>query len=314
MVTDQAAVARAKAKPDIHCPYCNARNVADAKVCVQCGGDLTGATPRQAGQTVGAFDTAPKPDAKCATCGTMNPATARVCKSCGAPLPVAAPAPKPVVQPVPAKGGSSIGCMAVAIGAVVLGLLAVAGFFWWGTSQTKTVDAVAVSPHWSTTITVQGLVPVEYAAWSDEVPNDAEVMSCRDEVRDVVDQPVPNSREVCGTPYIVDQGTGYGEVQQDCRYEVIDNLCQYRVLEWRVVDTLMREGESMSLLWPNLALDQETREAGRSATYSCILRADDQELSIPVASLEALATCQPGSRWQVVLDGFGGIDSAQPQP
>jgi len=72
-------------------------------------------------------------------------------------------------------------------------ILAIALFFWWGKSQTKTVEpwqSHRIGPRRSRS---RGLVPVEYAAWSDQVPDDAEILSCREEVRGVVDQPAPNS-------------------------------------------------------------------------------------------------------------------------
>jgi hypothetical protein len=244
----------------------------------------------------------------------MNPASARVCKNCGAPLAPTADMPKSPAQPDPAKARSPVGCIGIAIGIAVVAMLALGLFFWWGKSQSKTMDAVAVSPHWTTSVTVQGLVPAEYAAWADEVPDDGEVVSCRQEVRDVVDQPAPNAREVCGTPYIIDDGTGYGEVMQECRYEVLDDLCQYRVLEWRVVDTLVREGSSMAVQWPEPESRGDVREAGREAKYACVLRAGDEEYSYQVENLDALAACQPGSRWQVVIDGFGALTNAEEAP
>ena len=53
--TDEATAEMAAAGPDIHCPYCGARNPGNAAECTQCGGDLSGGTHRQAGQVVGAF-------------------------------------------------------------------------------------------------------------------------------------------------------------------------------------------------------------------------------------------------------------------
>ncbi|NJN94563.1 MAG: zinc ribbon domain-containing protein [Anaerolineales bacterium] len=48
LVTDAAEIAQAKAGPDVHCYYCGSRNAASAKVCSQCGADLTQATPAKA--------------------------------------------------------------------------------------------------------------------------------------------------------------------------------------------------------------------------------------------------------------------------
>ena len=49
LVQDQQKIDQAKAGPDIHCGFCGARNPATAKVCHQCGGDLTQGKARGAG-------------------------------------------------------------------------------------------------------------------------------------------------------------------------------------------------------------------------------------------------------------------------
>jgi len=85
----------------------------------------------------------------------------------------------------------------------------------------------------------------------------------------------------------------------DMRYWMI--LCQYRKLEWRIVDTLVREGNSMSIQWPAPETRGDIREAGRSASYACILRADDEEYTYQVVNEEALGACQPGSRWRMEM-------------
>ena len=38
LIQDEKVAERVKAGPDIHCPYCEARNPGDAVVCSQCGG------------------------------------------------------------------------------------------------------------------------------------------------------------------------------------------------------------------------------------------------------------------------------------
>ena len=42
LINKEEDILRAKRGADIHCPYCGTRNAADAKICSQCGGDLTG--------------------------------------------------------------------------------------------------------------------------------------------------------------------------------------------------------------------------------------------------------------------------------
>ena len=63
LITDAEKIARAKAGPDIHCPYCNARNPAGSKFCGACGGDQSGAKARASGGVVGAFSQTAAPAA-----------------------------------------------------------------------------------------------------------------------------------------------------------------------------------------------------------------------------------------------------------
>ncbi|MBM3190390.1 MAG: hypothetical protein FJZ90_16940, partial [Chloroflexi bacterium] len=71
--TSEETAKRVAAGPDIHCPYCGARNPGDAKVCAQCGGDLTQGAKRAAGEVLGAFKTGPAPEVACPSCGAPNP-------------------------------------------------------------------------------------------------------------------------------------------------------------------------------------------------------------------------------------------------
>ncbi|HSD82759.1 MAG TPA: zinc ribbon domain-containing protein, partial [Anaerolineae bacterium] len=93
LIKDEAVIAKAERGPDVTCPYCGARNAADAKNCSQCSAELTGAKARQAGEVLGAFSAEKKPDVKCPYCGAMNPATALKCSNCAGSL-----APRPVDQ------------------------------------------------------------------------------------------------------------------------------------------------------------------------------------------------------------------------
>ncbi len=59
-IKDEALIRMAKSGPDKHCPYCGTRNLAEAQICVECGGDLTvGATSRPAGAVIGEEPTPP---------------------------------------------------------------------------------------------------------------------------------------------------------------------------------------------------------------------------------------------------------------
>ena len=54
---------------------------------------------------------------------------------------------------------------------------------------TGTVQGV----NWERSVPILALVPVEHSNWQDQVPNDATIQYCRDEVRSVQAQPAPNS-------------------------------------------------------------------------------------------------------------------------
>lgn len=305
--TDEATVQQATAGPDIHCPYCGARNPASAKVCKQCGGDLTGGQARQAGQLVQGFGAARPEEVKCAACGTLNPAGARVCRNCGAPL----PAIRPVAPPAPAAAPSSRGCLWAAVGLGVLGVILAAVFLLSGTRTTATTGQV-VDTRWARSVDVVGLVPVQRTAWRDQIPGDATIGACYDDVRSVVDQPVPGAREVCGTPYAIDQGTGYAQVVQDCVYEVVDQRCDYTVNEWRVVDQVTQEGAGFSPQWPALNLSGRQREGDRGERYHCVFQVDGRQVVYDAANYADYQRCTQGSVWNLEITAGGHVVSAQP--
>lgn len=307
IAADEATVQQATAGADIHCPYCGTRNAATAKVCKQCGGDLTGGKAREVGQLVQGFGAQPQGEVKCTACGTPNPAGARVCKNCGAPLPAA----KPPAVPAPVPASKSSGCLWVAVGVVVLGLL-VGAYFLFSATRTTTTTGRVVDTHWTRVVEVMGLVPVQRTAWLDQIPGDAELGACYDDVRDVVDQPVPGAREVCGTPYAIDQGTGYGEVVQDCVYEIVDQRCEYTVNEWRVVDQVAQEGAGFNPQWPALNLADRRREGERDERFQCVFEVDGRQVVYDARSYAEYQRCTDGSLWTLEVTQGGHVTSAEP--
>jgi ribosomal protein L40E len=302
---DETVARKATAGPDIHCPYCDARNPATAKVCKQCGGDLTKGEARKAGEVVSNFSTTGPGVVKCTTCGTENPSNLRTCKNCGAPLPVV----KPAVAPVPqAAGGNS--CLLIGIGAAVLLVIGVVIFFMMSGGERTTAVGTVVDNRWVRTIEVMGLRPRAYTAWLDQIPADATIGACTDEVRTEVDEPVANSREVCGTPYAVDQGTGFAEVVQDCLYQIIEQQCEYTVNEWQPVDVISEEGTGFTPSWP--ALTGRQREGEREEQYQCIFTINDVNYVYQMRSFEEYQSCQPGSQWNLTTNESGQVLSAVP--
>lgn len=304
---DEEVARQATAGPDIHCPYCDARNPIGAKVCKQCGGDLTQGEAREVGEVVSGFSTTGPGVVKCETCDTENPANRTTCKSCGAPLPVVQPKkPKPDPE---AKGGNS--CLFIGIGVVVLLAIGLFLFFMFsgGGERSNSVGTV-VDNRWERSIEVMGLRPRQYTAWLEDIPADATIGACTEEVRGEVDEPVPNSREVCGTPYAVDQGTGFAEVVQDCVYQVLEQQCEYTVNEWQPVDVVTQQGTGISPIWPSVAAQQRTGD--REETYQCVITANDVEYIYRTRTFEEYLQCVPGATWNIVTNESGRVLSAAP--
>jgi ribosomal protein L40E len=314
LLRDEAKIARARAGPDIQCAFCGTRNPASAAVCKQCGADLAQGTRRSAGDIVGAFQTGPGalagPAAACTTCGALNPAGARTCSKCGAPLARAQSGLAPDA-PSAAQGKASTGWSRMAIlgVVVVVGLIALFIFLSFRTSE---VVGVVRDARWTRSIPIEGLTPVEYHAWWDEVPQDAAVLSCQEEVRRIQDFPAPNAHEVCGTPYTVDTGTGIGRVVQDCQYEIYEEMCAYTVNEWRVVDVIKASGSGFVPTWPVASLSPRQRLGAGSERYECIIAVGDSWYTYTPGAFDEYLQCKPGSQWRLEVNSFGNLMSIQP--
>ena len=313
LITDEATIRRAQSGPDLHCPFCGTRNPAEADVCRNCFGDLTEATRRDKGEIVGAHRTAAVPDVICPACGTENPGTATVCQNCQAvlPKPESPPRQKPAYSAYrpPARGKIPVWMYAI-IAIVLFGC----GYMVFLSMQRGETIGQVSDLRWSRTVVVEGLRPVEYEEWLDEIPIDAEVGFCRETVRSVSRFPQPNSREVCGTPYTVDTGTGIGQVVQDCEYEVYDELCEYTVDEWMVIDEVAVDGRGFAAEWPALSLETTEREAERQETYSVIFNADGRSYTYRTDDYNEFLQFDEGESWILEINGLNNVVGVYPDP
>ena len=303
-ITDKDELAKAQqGKADTHCPYCGARNPADAKNCSQCGGDLMAAQARRAGRVLGAHRTDPAPDVKCPACGIDNPAGAAKCKQCGSPMTAA---PKPASRAASARSGG--------IGIVgVVALVAIAGLFILLT-RTSDTSARVSAVNWERSIQVMELRPVEHQDWKDLVPSDARLGQCTEKVRRTQADSAPNAEKVCGTPYAIDQGDGSAKVVQDCQYNVKDQWCAYTVNEWMSVDAVVARGDDLQPAWPEPALAAGQREGERADKYEVVFSADGKGYRYAVTTAEEFARFAIGSLWTLKVNGLGGVTDAQPAP
>ncbi|HET7011637.1 MAG TPA: zinc ribbon domain-containing protein [Anaerolineales bacterium] len=306
-LAEAGAVARAKAGPDIHCPYCGTRNPAGAKFCGNCGGDLAGGKARDRGRVLGAHRAGPAPKVKCPACGTENDADAGRCSNCGSPLPGAARA-----VPAEERAGAAqkIPPLVLGIGAACLVLGALALYLLFG--RTGQVVAAVEAVRWERSIQVEAFGSVEHTDWEDEIPFGAQVGNCRLEYRTTQDQPAAIATEVCGTPYTVDEGSGYGEVAQDCVFEVYDNRCTYVVQEWGVVDTLTAAGSTFDLGWPTANLAADQRWGKEAESFWVVLSADGREYTYQPESEAEFLLFDIDTEWVLEVNSLGGIRSIEP--
>ncbi|MEJ2750873.1 MAG: zinc ribbon domain-containing protein, partial [Anaerolineae bacterium] len=291
-IEDEKLIEKAKAGPDIHCPYCGTRNPAGATTCSNCMGDLTDAAVREHGEVLGQHRQEAQPDVACPYCGTMNPATAVKCANCQAnlqkPQSPPATAAKPAARPK-RRGMSVIGIVAI-VALIALCIFLASLFF-----RTDDVIGRVASVEWTRTIAIEGLVPVEHSDFLEDIPQDAAVGDCHQELHHVQDSPAPNSQEVCGTPYTVDTGTGVGEVVQDCQYEVYADYCSYTVDEWQQVDVATMTGTDFTPLWPQPQLAGNQRLGEQDEQYEVIFQGDGKQYTYTTSSLDRFTQFTVGS-------------------
>lgn len=307
LIKDQAELEKAKLGPDIHCPYCGSRNRADAAHCTQCGGALAQGAKRETGRVVGAHRSGPAAKVTCPACGTPNEPDADKCVQCGASL---APKPKPKPKAEPAKGGF-LGVGLIVGVVVVLCILGVCAFVFLA-GQTEETTGQVVEVEWTRTVPIMGLVPVTKEDWRDELPDEAEIVSCREELHHTQDEPDGDAEKVCGTPFTVDQGSGFGEVVQECVFNVYQDFCEYTVNEWQEVDEVSVSGNDFDPYWPEPDTGRNQRLGTRSEAYQVVFRTEAGEYSYS-ADADEFEQFQPGTRWKLNVNTFNSVVSVEPQ-
>lgn len=308
-IEDEEKLAQAQAGPDIHCAYCGTRNKATNTECINCGAGLDEATQRQAGEVLGAHKTERDPDIKCPNCGTMNVATRVMCYNCGTSL-HAEEKPKPAAPvAAPASGGGLVKWLLIA-GGILLVVACFALIFLSTRSDAHTATVSDVN--WERSIVILAPIPVSRQDWQDEIPRDADVGACRQELHHTSDYPEAGSREVCGTPYTVDTGGGFGEVSQDCFYEVMAPYCEYSTVELAPVDTAVLSGADMSPTWPQLQLLADQQEGEREESYTVVFDVDGEQRRYNTSSAERFSQLRPGTEWTVQINTFGSIVDVEP--
>jgi hypothetical protein len=308
LLTEEADIRKAKAGPDVHCPYCHARNPADAEFCGACGGGLAEAEARESGQVVGAFRKEKGLEKECPHCGTLNTANSLECSGCGGSLLARTPEPREKASKTASPKGltkfAGIGCLAV----ILIGVAVLLFSLLSKDEMTGTVQSV----EWTHTLPILEQAPVEQEDWYDQIPADAEILECQEELRGTSDEPVAGAIEICGTPYTIDEGTGYGEVVQDCMYEVYDDFCTYAVMDWVIVDQVTVSGTNLNPYWPELSLTADQQAGEGESEYLVQFQTGDGTFRYAPADALEFEQYTPGSNWVLEVNRLGGVSVVEP--
>ena len=302
LIKDKEKLEEAQKGPAIQCPYCNVFNPAGTKLCIQCGGDIQAGLARQAGEVLGAFKADAVPDKPCPSCGLPVKANAQRCPNCGGSLVESA---KPIATPAKSKKTP----IWLIVAGIILGVLCIAGViaFIVMSNRTNDVTASVSDMRWQLSIDILEKQPVQKSAWSEDVPSEAQDISCQDEYKETSTNPAPNATEVCGTPYTIDQGSGAGKVVQDCEYQIYASYCDYTILDWTVVNTAVAQASDDNPQWPVINLQGGQQEGNHYEEYQVTFDADGQTYSYTPADMAEYSQFDNGSKWVLSINTFGEI-------
>jgi predicted nucleic acid-binding Zn ribbon protein len=288
-IKDEALIRMAKAGPDIHCPWCGTRNPSTAALCSKCGGELSqGGKPRQAGQTV----------------QTASEAAAEAEKP-QPPQPPASSGFKPPRKPMNKK--------TIIIAVIVIAVLCLAGILLISSlNKTDEIRATVTDVYWERSVMLESYQEVTASDWCDELPSSAEILSSSQEYRYTSENPVANATEVCGDEYVVDTGTGVGEVVQDCVYEVYDDYCQYTAWNWVAISPKTISGSDLAPYWPDYSLSDGVRESGYSEDYVITFSGDGEQYTYSTNDVDLFLQAQPGSTWELSVNQLNQIRELNP--
>ena len=308
------------------CPHCHTQNRDTAQFCAQCaqplrqtcsqcGALIAEGTERASGQTLGAHRHEAAEPITCPACGTSNDSDAPRCVQCGASLVQPKPepaAPKAEAAPAPKARSRTLG---VSIGVILLlAICAACIAFLVLSGRTEDTTAQVQAVEWTRNIAVEGLVPVTAEGWRNEIPAGTLIGVCTEKVHHTERRTTGETREICGTPYTVDTGSGYGEVVQDCTTEeIFDNVpvyaesCQYTVEVWQKVDQATLRGNDSNPKWPRPQLRGGQREGQREESYTITFRTEQGTYTYSTSNAGLFTQARVGSRWILKVNTFNTV-------
>ena len=280
-VTDAEELKKATAGPDIHCPYCETRNPAGSTVCSQCGGSLAEGVVRDHGHVVGA-----------------SPTTRPIAEPQVAPRAAALKGKKPWYL----FAGIAALLLACCVGAYLL------------FRPSQDINGVVRDVSWERRIGIEELQPVSHEDWRDEIPSDAELGNCRQKEHHTQSEAPPpgvEAEKVCGTPYTVDEGNGYGKVVQDCEYTIYEDWCVYTREEWQEVDDALASGHDLNPYWPQVNLAPGQREGQQYEEYTVDFDTDGKSYTHHPSDADEFSRYVIGSSWVLSVNALGGLVSIE---
>ncbi|MBI9047817.1 MAG: hypothetical protein JEZ00_00240 [Anaerolineaceae bacterium] len=312
VITDENEIKRASSGPDIYCPYCGSRNTADSQICVQCGGDIAEGKRRQSGQKVGAFQKGKKQTVACSTCSAENAFDRTTCHQCGAGL-VSKAAKKDIPKSAEQAPKKKMGTVGIIF--LVLFVALFCGFAIWGLSgllSKEEIEATVQSTQWQYTVNIERYGPTESKDWQANIPADAYVISCEDQLRSEESEFIAGAKEVCGTPYTVDEGNGYAEVVQDCVYQVYEPYCKFETMDWAYDTSYSANGSNMNPSWPAYSLSSDQRVAEEIEQYVITFSSGSSSYEYETTNQSEFSACTPGSNWILTTNAFDAVLSIDP--
>lgn len=297
-VSDEKKLERAKAGADIYCAFCETRNPATAKTCIQCGADLTEGRQRKAGGEVKQRVAATM--IHCPSCDAENLSTNSNCVACGASLQkesvqVAPPsAEKDAAQSAEGKKKA----LKWVIGAALFLLLCCVSIWFFFLSPSKEVRGTVSDIRWETSLPIQEEREVRYEDEAGSAPSGAYDISCHTE-----------SEEVCHDE-TVDRGNGFAEVVENCEPQS-QEYCSYTMTEWQTVETLTLDGADHNPQYPSPSLSAGQRTGAESVEYTVYFETKSDTLQYDPSDLSEFQQYDVGSEWTLALNRMGGIVSVE---
>jgi hypothetical protein len=183
--------------------------------------------------------------------------------------------------------------------------------FFVNSGQSDDIIGTVTSTNWTRSITIEEYGVVTNEGWYNEIPLGAEVLSCSKQFHHAQDEPVEDGEKFCGTPYTIDQGSGYAEVVQDCEYLVHQDFCSYSVNDWQPVDIVTVKGTDQQPEWPDIQYLDNQKPGSMEESYSIQFESNGQMFSYETRDSEKFFNAYIGSRWLLSVNSLGNVVSIQ---